>query len=332
MLSFFVIWPLRLVTWLLALVGIAALVLAAMVLSPLPKPAVNRDIAASARALAGDELPALGRFQARDGTELAYRLYPSIEAGADTIAILIHGSAGSSVVMNRLAETLADEGVPVVAPDIRGHGASGERGDIGYIGQLEDDLDDLVASLRAYYPDARLVLVGHSSGGGFALRVAASPSGDQFARFVLLAPYLGPFAPTTRPVDGDDVWAYPDIPRIVALDLLRDYGFPCCESLPALAFALPPEQAPDATLRYSYRLMENFGAPKDTETAFADAAAPIAVLAGTDDTLIDADGFAQVVGGAEPPVALDILPGIGHMDILSDPAALDRVVTAVKAR
>ena len=35
-------------------------------------------------------------------------------------------------------------GCETYAVDIRGHGGSGTRGDITYIGQLEDDLADLV--------------------------------------------------------------------------------------------------------------------------------------------------------------------------------------------
>jgi non-heme chloroperoxidase len=48
--------------------------------------------------------------------------------------------------MNPLAKTLQAEGVTVYAPDLRGHGSSGRRGDIDYIGQLDDDLVDLYQS------------------------------------------------------------------------------------------------------------------------------------------------------------------------------------------
>ena len=87
-------------------------------------------------------------------------------------------------------------------------------------------------------PAAPLTLLGHSAGGGFALRVAASPIQDLFARTVLLAPYLGYDAPTNRPNSGG--WASADIPRIIALAVLRDIGIDCCDALPTLAFAVPP--------------------------------------------------------------------------------------------
>ena len=48
---------------------------------------------------------------------------------------------------------LAARGVETYAVDIRGHGASGTRGDIAYLGQLEDDMADLVGEIRKTDPD-----------------------------------------------------------------------------------------------------------------------------------------------------------------------------------
>ena len=42
---------------------------------------------------------------------------------------------------------------------MRGHGVSGTRSDIGYVGQLEDDLADFVAVLRQSQPTAPITLV-----------------------------------------------------------------------------------------------------------------------------------------------------------------------------
>jgi acetyl esterase/lipase len=121
-------------------------------------------------------LPKPVRWQARDGTELAYRHYPAHTPAADRIAIVVHGSSGSSrSAIHTLSMALAARGVESFAVDIRGHGSSGTRGDIRYAGQLEDDLADLVAEIRKTRPTAHLTLINHSSGGGFALQVAGSP-------------------------------------------------------------------------------------------------------------------------------------------------------------
>ena len=156
---------------------------------------------------------------------------------------MIHGSSGSSgtTIHALLDAPWRRMAWKTYATDIRGHGGSGTRGDIGYLGQLEDDLADFVAVLRKTTPSAPLTLIGHSAGGGFALRVAASPIQNLFARTVLLAPYLGYDAPTNRPNSGG--WASADIPRFLGLLALRKIGIDCCEALPTLAFAVPPNSA-----------------------------------------------------------------------------------------
>ena len=132
---------------------------------------------------------------------------------------------------------LAARGVETYAVDIRGHGASGTRGDIAYLGQLEDDLADFVAVVRKTVPTAPLTLLGHSAGGGFALRVAASPIQGLFARTVLLAPYLGYNArPTGRiPAAGPA----PTFRASSGWRRCARSAVACCDALPALAFAVP---------------------------------------------------------------------------------------------
>ena len=217
---------------LLALVGAAAIAVALMLASPCgrrrrslrftkarcastsparriqPLPGPRRDLA---------RLPALSGDERSEGSDC--------DPGARLVRQLDRNA--------RLATALADGGVTAVAVDIRGHGASGTRGDIAYRGQLDDDLADLIGELRKADPAARFSLIGHSAGGGFALRIAGSPLGDAFDRFVLLAPYLGYSAPTNRPAEGPGSWALPDTPRIVATLMLERIGIDWPQSLPA---------------------------------------------------------------------------------------------------
>jgi alpha-beta hydrolase superfamily lysophospholipase len=215
------IWfPLRLLRWTLAIAGASALLLTAMVATPLAYPPELKSISETARSVDRRNMPVLEHFAARDGTQLAYRHYPARGQVTGRVAILVHGSSGSSAAVHALSDALAAHGVDTFAPDIRGHGGSGTRGDIAYLGQLDDDMADFVAIVRKAAPDAPITLLGHSSGGGFALRIASAPSPikDQFARTVLLAPYLGYDAPTNRPHSGG--WASADLPRFLA-----DAGF-----------------------------------------------------------------------------------------------------------
>ncbi len=310
----------QLLLWPLALIGVAALALGFMLATPLTPPPTLASIQAGAMAIGQEGRPELSRFQARDGTWLAYRLYPAADGRTDRLAILAHGSSASSDEMNAVAQALAAAGVAALAVDARGHGASGSRGDIAYLGQLDDDLSDLVAHLRGAYPQARLTLIGHSSGGGFALRIAAGPLGELFDRFVLLAPYLGYSAPTNRAPEGAARWAAPDIPRIIAIAILGRIGIDWPQSLPAIAFATAPEAAMFVTARYSFRLLVNYGPPSDWKGALERAAGRIELIAGESDELMDATAYMRVV--APLGVRVTLLPGLDHMGVVRAPDAL----------
>ena len=98
-------------------------------------------------------LPALKRFKARDGALLAYRLYPS---ASNQLLVFAHGSSYHGAAYHGLAAGLSERGVATVAlPNLRGHYQSGlRRGDVDYLGQLEDDLQDLIYVLRGSGPTA----------------------------------------------------------------------------------------------------------------------------------------------------------------------------------
>ncbi len=306
-------FPLKVLGWGLGLVGIAALTLTAMIAAPLERLPELTSISRSARAVDRSSMPPLQRFSARDGTELAYRHYPARGPASGQIAVLVHGSSGSSVAVHALADALAARGIETYAPDMRGHGGSGTRGDVTFIGQLENDLSDLVTMVRKTSPAEPLTLIGHSSGGGFALRVAGSPIQDLFARTVLLAPYLGYDAPTNRPGSGG--WAKADVPRFLALVALGKLGIDCCEGLPTLAFAVPANSERILNPTYSYRLMRNF-ATRGYQRDLAAAHHPVTLISGAADELMLADKYADAVHAVAPTVEVRLIDGVDHMGIV----------------
>lgn len=271
------------------------------------------------------DLPPVHHYRARDGTELAYRAYPAVNpSGA---AVLIHGTVGSSADVHEIAKALRDAGIDAYAPDIRGHGASGPRGDIAYIGQLEDDLADFLDTLDRQGVPPRRVLIGHSAGGGFALRIAASPLGRRFAGTILLAPYLGPDAPTTKPGIGG--WVGVGVPRIIALTVLHDIGLNMFGGLPVLAFAVSAHDARYVTPTYSFRLFTNFGPDRDWRRDLGSVHGPLVVLVGGADQLFKADRYKQAIANT-PNARVEVLSGIDHLSITGDPTALAAVVDAAK--
>jgi alpha-beta hydrolase superfamily lysophospholipase len=317
--------------WALCAVGGVALILAAMIATPLERPPEMRSVSESAKGIDWSTLPPLERFQARDGTWIGFRHYAANGAATGRGAVFIHGSSGSSGTVNHaLTHAIAARGVETWALDIRGHGGSGTRGDIGYVGQLEDDLVDFVAQIRKTAPDLPLTLIGHSSGAGFSLRVAATPiMQDMFVRTVLLAPYLGYDAPTNRPNSGG--WANADIPRFLGLAALRKLGIDCCAQLPVLALAVPPNFEKILVSIYSDRLMRNF-ATRGYRIDFPATTRPITIFGAAEDEMMISDKYAETVQAIKPSVDVKIIDGINHMGIVTNPKAISVIADDVATR
>lgn len=312
----------------------AAALAAAIAFGTSPPPPPVATLRTSDRAIGDwrDELPPAARLRARDGVELAYRRY-SGRPGAG-LAVLVHGSSGSAIAMHGLAARLGALGVTAIAIDVRGHGLSGPRGDIGHAGQLLEDMADLTALLRRELPAERRVLIGHSSGGGFALRIAASRLACEFDGYVALAPFLGFRAPTVR-VNEDGTqsggWARPFIPRIVGLSVLRLLGVTAFEHLPSIAFAVAPGLEQVLTTTYSFRLMLDFGPERDWEAALRRVDRPARILVGAEDELFQADAFEPTLARLNPAIGVALLPAVSHMGMVFQPAALQAAAAATQA-
>lgn len=257
----------------------------------------------------------LQTFTARDGKQLAYRHYP---AQSDKVLILVHGSGYHSRYLLPLAEFISAEGLAqVYTPDLRGHGSTPERrGDVDYIDQLEDDLADLIAIIRNDNPDAKLIVGGHSSGGGLVIRFAGSQYGQQADAYVLLSPFLKYNAPTIRPNSGG--WAYAYTGRIAGLTMLNNMGIHWFDHLTAIEFSMP-EEARDGTetLSYSYRLNTAY-APRNYKKDFSAITQPLLVVAGTKDEAFIADQFEPVIS-QYTAVQVKLLPDISHMGVVVGP-------------
>jgi non-heme chloroperoxidase len=274
------------------------------------------------------DLPPAGTTPARDGTPIAFRVWAApVPAAPERVVVAIHGSSATGASLHALGKALQAEGLTMYAPDTRGHGGTGRRGDIDYAGQLDDDLADFIALVRKRHPAARLVLMGFSSGGGFALHSAGMPVGRALERTVLLSPMLGPRAPTVRA--GGDAWAKPFLPRIIALVILGRLGIHAFDYLPTLAFGIAPGNPADLTGVYSFRLMRAFGT-WDYAGDLRAAPAPIAVLVGAKDELFAADLFGPTIQAVRPDVPVTVVPGLGHIEMTTDPRAVPAIVAAVR--
>jgi non-heme chloroperoxidase len=325
---------------------ICVMVVAGMIFfgtSKTPRP--MQSITDPFRSVDFSDLPPLNRYTARDGAALSYREYRAVESsgsGEKQVAVLIHGSAADSQSMHAMAKTLALDGVTVFVPDLRGHGANQPRGDVHYVGQLDDDLEDFVQQKRSQYPSTHWTLIGFSSGGGFALRFDGGPDGNLFDRYLLLSPFLSYNGPTQRPAskpvtNGNGNTQKADIQsmvapytgRIIALLLLNKLGIHWFDGLPVLAFAVPPE-AKSLTPTYSLRMLVNLAPRTDYVADIRNIHKPTAVMVGGEDEFSLPEKFAPVFHSQRQDVTVKIVPRLGHLDMITSPVALQAVQECFK--
>jgi pimeloyl-ACP methyl ester carboxylesterase len=196
------------------------------------------------------------------------------------------------------------------------------------VGQLEDDLFDFVQHIRIRHPLATFSLVGHSSGGGFSLRFACGKFGTLFDRYILAAPFIHHAVATTKPGSGG--WARPFMPRLIALTILDVMGMKLFQHLPVLAFAVP-EGRSDLTGFYSFRLQANFR--PDTmkwKQQLKKLQRPVDLIVGENDELFIAHAYATLLTPLTPHISVQVLPGLGHVDIYAKPVAMNAIVESVK--
>lgn len=96
--------------------------------------------------------------------------------GADVgpTALVIHGFADAAATWDEVAGVLADAGLRVLAPDMRGFG-DGPRVPAGAYYYFPDYVADVAALVREHLaPDAPLFVVGHSMGATIAAYYAAT--------------------------------------------------------------------------------------------------------------------------------------------------------------
>ncbi len=271
------------------------------------------------------ELP-LMTYMAEDGAPLGYRYIPANSDNAPLV-ILVHGSGWHGGSYQWLARQIAGSGdIAVAVPDLRGHGPSPERrGDVDYIGQLEDDVASLARQILK--PGQKLILAGHSSGGGFVIRFAGGQYGSMLSGAVLLSPYLNYAAPTMR--DNAGGWSEALVRRAIGLSILNGLGIHALDGLTVVSFHFPravldSPQGKTATTAYSWRLNVSY-APRRDYLGDVARLPPFLLVAGKEDEAFRADQFEPTLSAANPKGDYHVLDGVDHLGLINKPATADLI-------
>lgn len=266
----------------------------------LPNPKFNPDIVQ--KPMSSEEIADLGfeqtyknisqKFTARDGKQLFSYVY---KTESNTTIILLHGILSSSYLMNKTAGLLKEAtNSEVVALDFRGHGQSdGKLGDVDYINQYADDLEDVISEIKKEKPNQKIILAGHSMGGGIILRYAMKENKPKIDGYLLFAPHLGVNSPTVKTTSSVEEQAFIKlhINRIIGLKMMNAIGDTTHNNLPVLFFNLP-ETMP--ITKYSYRANESMS-PLDYKKGLNAIDKPLLVVVGSEDEAFDAYKFSSAV-------------------------------------
>jgi alpha-beta hydrolase superfamily lysophospholipase len=235
------------------------------------------------------------KFKMRDGKHLYANRF---ERNSDTTILLLHGVLASSYTYNKTAGLLREAtNAEIFALDFRGHGASeGTPGDVDYIDQYADDVANVIALIRKNKPNEKIILAGHSMGGGIALRFAMKKAASSVDGFLLFAPLLGQDSPTL-PKEEKNLTSTAEpflkihISRLIGLKMLNSVGIDQFNSLPILFFNLP-EASPLKT--YSYRSNESMS-PVEYKKALKAVSKPLLVIVGSKDEAFVAEEYKKAV-------------------------------------
>ena len=248
--------------------------------------------------------------------------------GPGPVVVLLHGFTLDHAMWHYQRQTLGGM-YRVIAPDLRGHGRSAAPAGVYSVGEMADDVVELLDALGIGEP---VVVAGHSMGGYVALDMAVRHPG-RLRGLVLLNSRAGADAPATailreelaRQVEtsgtGDAVVASM-IGKLFAPSSYERHAVEVGETKARM------ERSPVVGVAGALRGMAT---RPDRAADLGRIGVPTLVLAGADDQLIPV-GESRSMAAAIPGALLVEIPGAGHMAPVEEPAAVNAALLAFLER
>lgn len=269
-------------------------------------------------------------FDGVGGVRIVYDVWTP-ETTPRAVVVLSHGLGEHARRYDHVAQRFGEDGLVTYALDHRGHGRSGgKRALLRDISEYTGDFDTLVGIAKKEHPGCKCIVLGHSMGGGivfaygverpdnYDLMVLSGPAvaaQDAVSPLLaLVAKTLGAVAPglPLQELDSSAISRDPAVVHAYDTDPLVHHG-----KVPAgvaRALLLVGETMPQRA---------------------AALTAPLLVVHGSEDRLIDVEGsrrLVEAVGSSD--VELKVYPGLYH-EVFNEPErnqVLDDVVSWINAR
>jgi len=266
----------------------------------------------------------LKRYAARDGARIACRVFEPRE-NIRAVLVFLHGAALNSQLYTPIGVRLASNfRVQAVFVDMRGHGESdGKRGHVKYIGQLEDDMHDIMSILKRESNGLPLFLGAHSAGSSVIVRYAGlkcvtPPDGYVFVASTVL----------TMNGEGNDIntGAQGVVSkfhrrRLILLDHLNRLGITAFNTLPIMHFRNPRDigaRAEHEVISSSYTMFRQMDF-QNYLYGFKNIDRPLFMIIGQADTLVQPEDLKLVFDRYVPSVidkTFKVLPKCDHFSVV----------------
>ncbi|MEI6253255.1 MAG: lysophospholipase [Mycobacteriaceae bacterium] len=269
-------------------------------------------------------------FAGHGGVRIVYDVWRP-EGELRAVVVLAHGYGEHARRYDHVAQRFGEAGLATYALDHRGHGrAGGKRVRVRHMDEFVSDFRELVKIARAENPDRKVIVLGHSMGGGIVFAYGVQHA-DDYDLMILSGPAIAAHTGVSKAkaIIGKAIGSiFPNLP-IEAIDadaVSRDPEVVAAYKADPLVYrGKVPAGIGKALLVVGEKM--HLLAPGIT--------APLLVVHGEDDRLVSADGSRRLVEHVgSRDVELKVYPELFH-EVFNEPErdrVLDDVTEWISAR
>lgn len=216
------------------------------------------------------------------------------------VVLHLHANSYTNFIYTGYGKSLSEQGGFIALLNLRGNGDSeGKKGHVDYIGQLEDDIDQVVLGFKKRFPATPIFLSGHSGGAAICLRYVNKYKKQNISGLILLAPIIQPHSEASR-YKVSYSWLtnifnnkqknkdrLPDdkknqLPKIFYIRVFLAKIFPFLRNITTLVFPDMGSDTGGRTYAFSYKTMKNYSI-EDYHRTFKELNLPVFMSIGQDD-------------------------------------------------